>query len=393
MCVRRGVSQIVRLSSALLAMQAGARYYWIMNRTYTDAIDVKEERVEWLWQDRIPLGALTIIEGEMKQGKSLVTVDLAARISSGRILPLDFRRRARRGVVILAIEDPRPIIRARLEAAGADLKRCAFPDDVQTLADVKPLTTIVRQKRAALVIIDPLASFLPKGTNYKDEVAMRQVLNPLALLAQRLKIAIVLIRHHTKAEGAKAVNRGGGAVSIGAQARSVLMVGVAPDNTDTHVLAPVVANYANPAALAFSIATKPATTLKQPTPCLNWQGETHYAAVDLCKRPKPEGAYEAATAFVSQFSGMVPSSTIMKRAERAGIAERTLNRVKADLGIKHKKRGRQWFWMFDADKRAKPANDANLASGKVGRVRNVARFGRRSSGAKIIPFRVRALEP
>lgn len=337
-----------------------------MNRTYTDAIDVKPERIAWLWPERVPLGALTIIEGEMKQAKSLLTVDLAAKVSSGQALPLDSRRRARRGVILLTIEDPRPVVRARLEAAGADLKRCAFPDDVHTLGDLAQLTTIIRQKKAILVIVDPLAAFLPKGTNYKDEVAMRQVLNPLALLAQQLKIAIILVRHHTKADGARAVNRGGGAVSIGAQARSVLMVGAAPDNADLHVLAPVVSNYANPASLVFAIATKRVTDFEQPTPYLVWRGETHYTAADLCKRPKPDGALDAAVTFLRNFSGTVLADSVMQQAEQAGIAVRTLNRAKANLGILSKKKGSQWLWVFDDGKHAK---DAKPVPGKVGKVR------------------------
>ena len=50
--------------------------------------DVVEESVEWLWQGRIPLGKLTVIEGDPGTGKSALTTDLAARVSTGREMPI-----------------------------------------------------------------------------------------------------------------------------------------------------------------------------------------------------------------------------------------------------------------------------------------------------------------
>jgi putative DNA primase/helicase len=46
--------------------------------------DVVEESVEWLWEGRIPLGKLTVIDGDPSTGKSTLTIDLAARVSTGR---------------------------------------------------------------------------------------------------------------------------------------------------------------------------------------------------------------------------------------------------------------------------------------------------------------------
>lgn len=49
--------------------------------------DVVEESVEWLWEGRIPLGKLTVIDGDPGTGKSALTADLAARVSTGREMP------------------------------------------------------------------------------------------------------------------------------------------------------------------------------------------------------------------------------------------------------------------------------------------------------------------
>ena len=45
--------------------------------------DVTPRAVRWLWPDRIPLGKLTLIAGEPGQGKSFLTMDLAARVTTG----------------------------------------------------------------------------------------------------------------------------------------------------------------------------------------------------------------------------------------------------------------------------------------------------------------------
>jgi len=49
--------------------------------------DVVEESVEWLWEGRIPLGKLTVIDGDPGTGKSALTANLAARVSTGRQMP------------------------------------------------------------------------------------------------------------------------------------------------------------------------------------------------------------------------------------------------------------------------------------------------------------------
>ena len=49
--------------------------------------DVKSESVSWLWLKRVPRGKLTIFAGDPGEGKSLVTIDIAARQSRGDKFP------------------------------------------------------------------------------------------------------------------------------------------------------------------------------------------------------------------------------------------------------------------------------------------------------------------
>ena len=50
--------------------------------------DVVAESVDWLWEGRIPLGKLTVTDGDPGTGKSTLTIDLAARVSTGREMPI-----------------------------------------------------------------------------------------------------------------------------------------------------------------------------------------------------------------------------------------------------------------------------------------------------------------
>ncbi|MGI8587805.1 MAG: AAA family ATPase [Chloroflexia bacterium] len=50
------------------------------------AANVQAEAVRWLWPSRIPLGMFSIIDGDPGLGKSLLTLDLAARLTTGRAM-------------------------------------------------------------------------------------------------------------------------------------------------------------------------------------------------------------------------------------------------------------------------------------------------------------------
>jgi len=98
----------------------------------TKLSDVKPERVEWLWADRIPLGKLTLVAGDPGLGKSLVTCDIAARVSSGTPWPDRKSELGVAGSVILlsAEDDAADTIVPRLMAAGA------IRENIRTLSGI-----------------------------------------------------------------------------------------------------------------------------------------------------------------------------------------------------------------------------------------------------------------
>ena len=49
--------------------------------------DIESKEVEWLWKPYIPLGKLTIIEGDPGSGKTMLALQLASQLSNGVTLP------------------------------------------------------------------------------------------------------------------------------------------------------------------------------------------------------------------------------------------------------------------------------------------------------------------
>lgn len=99
---------------------------WTPIETLAEVVDDESADDEWLWPGRIPAGAITGLEGMPGEGKSSITMDLAARVTSGEPMPFCDGRRSPAGVVVFNSEDAKQVIRRRAVAAGADLGRMAI---------------------------------------------------------------------------------------------------------------------------------------------------------------------------------------------------------------------------------------------------------------------------
>lgn len=219
--------------------------------------DVTPSAMRWLWPGRVPFGKVTVLDGDPGLGKSLLSLDLAARTSTARPMPdgafSDLSDPA--GVVILSAEDDlSDTIRPRLEAAGADLSRIvaltAAHDTADTrlpmLSDLDAIRQAIVQVSAKLLIVDPLMAYLPGKVDSHRDQDIRRSLAPLASLAAETGVAVLVIRHLNKTEGKNALYRGGGSIGIIGAARSGLLVAKDPDDPDgeRRILVPTKSNLA-----------------------------------------------------------------------------------------------------------------------------------------------------
>jgi hypothetical protein len=216
-----------RVNHDALWTEAGVRLVTIAS--------VQPERSRWLWRGRIPLGMLSMIEGDPDLGKSMTTIDIGARVSTARPMPLETEAIDKAGdVIFVSSEDHVAMtLRPRLEAASADLNRVHLIAGVRTKGGHEELPTLtpegiraieaaVVDRKARLVVIDPLANHLPSDVDSHRDQEVRGVLRELAALAERNGAAVVLVRHLTKAFGGPALYRGAGSIGIAGAARSVL---------------------------------------------------------------------------------------------------------------------------------------------------------------------------
>lgn len=356
--------------------------------------DVAAETVAWLSPGRLARGKITVLDGDPGLGKSTLVADWAAALTRGAALPGGAPADPA-GVVLLSAEDGLgDTIRPRLEAAGADLARVlavtgiadeglerlpSFPDDLPFIEEA------VARVDAALVVVDPLMAYLgPEVNSFRDQ-DVRRALAPLAALAERTGAAVLVIRHLNKAAGGAALYRGGGSIGIIGAARCGLLLAADLDDPERRVLAPTKSNLAvPPPALAFRLETAPGAQVAR----VAWLGEVACRADQLLAAPPDEDARDAleeARAFLRELlaDGPVAAETARAEARKAGIAEATLRRAKAGLGVRSEKTGFQqpcgWSWALPTpDEGARPDEGVDSpevsAFGADEHLRAVARF-------------------
>lgn len=89
--------------------------------------NVQTEPVEWLWYPYIPLGKLTVLQGDPGEGKSTFALNIVARITTGQPMPDGAPVTGKRVAIYQCAEDGiADTIKPRLQQAGADCERVAY---------------------------------------------------------------------------------------------------------------------------------------------------------------------------------------------------------------------------------------------------------------------------
>jgi 5S rRNA maturation endonuclease (ribonuclease M5) len=319
--------------------------------------DVCPERIDWLWPGRLARRKVTLIDGDPGEGKSALTVDLAARVSRGSRWPDEFPSSAG-GVVILTAEDGlADTVRPRLDAAGGDPRRvlaisvvgCGSDERLPTIPDdLQDLERAIHRVGAVLVVVDPLMAYLSADVNSHRDQDVRRALAPLGQLAERTGVAVAVVRHLNKTNGGPAIYRGGGSIGIVGAARIALLVGRDGDDEQRRVLAGVKSNIGPlPRSLAYRLEEAPNGAVR-----VRWEdGECSLRAADLLALPtdvEERGQLHDAADFLREVldAGPLAAKEVQRQAAAADIAPRTLRRAREQLGVKPRKVGigGPWVW-------------------------------------------------
>ena len=135
-----------------------------------------------------------MFDGDPGRGKSLVTLDLCARVTSGRPMPDGTGTADPANVAIIQGEDfADDTVAPRLLSLGADLARVfIFGSDLLrksgpfTLPSQIPvLDHALAANKPRLLIIDPIMAFLDRSVLSASDQSIRRALTPLADLAEQ----------------------------------------------------------------------------------------------------------------------------------------------------------------------------------------------------------------
>lgn len=351
--------------------------------------DISPEPIRWLWPGRIPLGKLTLLIGDPGLGKSLLTLDIAARLSRGSDFPDGTISEQGMAIFLSAEDDCADTIRPRLDAAGADVSRVYTLEAVRIPladgtatergfsleADIAALDAMLREHPdVRLIVIDPISAYLG-GVDSHNNAEVRGLLAPLAALAAQHGVAIVAITHLPKTPR-RAVQSAVGSIAFAAAARAVWAVASDPEDPERRLMLPVKQNLsANNGGLAFGIKAPDGAAL------VVWESGTVSVNADevlACfEDAEGRGARREAESWLGQMlaNGPLAVRKIKSEADAAGLAWATVRRAKDDLGVMAGKDGfdEGWSWRLPAPEGAHETPKALTSKGERLR-RNLSTF-------------------
>ena len=329
---------------------AGARV------TLTPASAITMRAARWLWAERIPAGALTLLAGREGIGKSLIAYEIAARITTGT-LPGEHHGQPR-AVLIVATEDSwAHTIVPRLTAAGADLGRVYRVDmttsdeadsSLSLPRDLAELESAARTVAAALVLLDPLMSRLGASLDTHKDAEVRLALEPLTAIADRVGFALLGLIHVNKSNSTDPLTTIMGSRAFAAVARAVLFAVRDPDDPTTCLLGTEKSNLGRVdlptltyTITASTVGTDPDDGRPVTAAHLRWTGETERTVRDAAAGSAETGEDRSATKEAGDWlldylileGGTASSADIKRDGLRAGHSQDALKRARTKVGV------------------------------------------------------------
>jgi putative DNA primase/helicase len=328
--------------------------------------EVLPRRLHWLWLGRIPQAKITVLVGEQSMGKSLLSLDIAARVSRGHGFPDGAKCRSGAVIIASSEDDPEDTIRPRLEAARADLRAVHFLRGFETTGSdgqkrfdlfslerhIGELEAAISASGAVLMIADPISSFVG-GTDARSNSEVRALLHPLVEMLGRTHCAFLALQHFRKAEGLP-LHRVMDSLAFTAVARTVHGVTQDPADPTRHLLHPLKNNLAPlGSGLAYRIVAP------SDIPVVQWergdvQADAHVLFSGLEFDADPGAIVEATKILADGLAdGAQPCTLVQKWAKEAGVSWRTFRRATKEMGIRKWHKSPKDPWMYELPKGGK----------------------------------------
>lgn len=210
-------------------------------RLSTDLVsmdDVEEIEIEWLVKEYIPKGQITLLAGDGGSGKTSVVCQIVASVSSGKscfmledTIFTNIERQEPQTVLFFSAEDSmQHVLKKRLRLNGAvmeNIKSIDPSDDrFERLKFDDPfLGELIKEHRPALVIFDPIQSFIPWKADLSKRNQVRQSLTNLIKYGEKYGCTFLIIVHTNKQSNVWGRKRIADTADLWDAARSVLIAG------------------------------------------------------------------------------------------------------------------------------------------------------------------------
>ena len=307
--------------------------------------DIESKEVEWLWKPYIPLGKLTIIEGDPGSGKTKLALQLASQLSNRVTLPFFEEHKEPMNIIYQTVEDSYDdTIKPRLEKMLGNYANIHFIDeskDFLYMSDERIEQAIIRTN-AKLLVLDPVQSYLGANVNMNSANEVRSALNNLVEIAKRTECAIVIISHLNKKQGLKAINKHIGSMDLAATARSVLLVGEIKGQEGKRAMAHVKSSLCRKGkTLEFEITDNG----------FIWHGESELTEEEILAGVAQKTKKQIAMDFIEEMlvDGPRTPEEIYKKGTIYNISKRTIDEAKKVLNVKSVRLGTGWYWQINND--------------------------------------------
>jgi hypothetical protein len=304
--------------------------------------EIAAREVTWLMPQWIPEASVTVLGGPSGVGKSTFLARLCAQVTARRGI-IDPEDGTARAVLYYTLEEqPGMILRPRMTAARCELSLIRMPDyspdgalarRLSLPQDLQLLRTTIYADRAALVILDPITSYLGPGIDSMKACDVRGILEALEAVAAETGATIVLTLHDRKGTTGSSISRFAGSAAWTQVPRTVIRLGHDPHTEGVHLLC----------AEKWLLATRPRSrtyTLESDggPPVWTIGGESLLIADDVGGIPAGTGERDALADardfLLSELStGEQRTKTLQTLAQEGGLSWITVRRAKESLRV------------------------------------------------------------
>lgn len=304
--------------------------------------DVKEREPEWLINGYIPKGEITVLAGDGGVGKTFVWCAIAAAISSGQrafVLNNLYDKKTEREpqkVLYFSTEDSNSaVLCPRLRCSGAILKNVGTVDctdkDFQNIKfDSEYLERLIDSYRPALVVFDPLQSFISSTIRMAERNQMRNAMSKLHTYGKKYGATFLIIMHTNKQQGVWGRARIADSADIWDIARSVLICGEADRESHLKYLSQEKSSYGR---LSQTVLFKIESNTAKYVAYTEKRDREYVLAANKNASGAPER--EAAEQFILEYlkkrNGKAITSELDDAAKAMSISQKTLSRAKTEL--------------------------------------------------------------